>query len=321
MSTKPKERPVRASGTKSHSLPRAASDSCRGPLPRTRAIISVAILFHLIAVFAAALRVPPVSQLEITTAWAVQWYTDAVLVNPGYRFFAPDPGFSSDMMRVVVTQPDGQQREERYPDLAHEWPRLRYHRHFMLTSRLANDPAAPITRALAESYARHVAIREGAREARVFRVAHAIPRPDEFLTGTNLTDERLYRTEFSSPAGTWSYAAAGPLDRPRLELRLAFDGSASLEGEILGKAVHSEWKWRPGPRGPLEIGFFSSSAHSTLDARGALPDWTADWPEPNRLILHYPLAGARVGAPGEVIEHVPLRRETPPLATYREKER
>ena len=66
------------------------------------------------------------------------------------------------------------------------------------------------------------------------------------------------------------------------------------------------------------VGFFRPDKDFVKD----LPDWTADWPEPNNIVLHYPLSGARVGASREMLEHVSMRRgDTPPLAVYREEER
>lgn len=157
---------------------------------RARWLISAALLFHLGAVAVAALRVPPVSPLGESAAEAVRWYTDVVLVMPGYRFFAPEPD-ASQMLRVEMVAADGSQHEEIYPDLARQWPRLLYHRHFMLTSRMQTAPLDPLSQALADSYARHLLAREGAQEVRIFRRQHQLPSRDEVLKGTLLTDAGL----------------------------------------------------------------------------------------------------------------------------------
>jgi hypothetical protein len=295
----------------------AATGETSGPArqlsARLRWLISAALLFHLFAVFLAASYVPPgVSELVGRMASGLRWYTDAVLTMPGYRFFAPDPG-PADMMRVEIVADDGERRTEEYPDLKRQWPRLLYHRHFMLASRLSRDPGAPITQVYANSYARHIAARDDAREVSIYRLVHLLPTIEQVRSGTSLGDRSLYRVEFNSPVGVWSYAGPQPFEATKLELRLQFDTTATLEGEILGHAVKSSWTWLPGPPdGPLQIGF-----HSDPDAS---PAWTADWPAPNELVLHYPLPGVGGSGKRPRIEHLPLRRDPPPLAVYRREQ-
>ncbi len=274
---------------------------------RVRCLISVALLFHLGAVFLAALRVPPVSQLAVSAAEGVQWYTNLVLVHPGYRFFAPDPD-ASQMLRVEIVAADGSQREETYPDLGREWPRLLYHRHFMLTSRMQSAPADFMSQALADSYARHVFAREGAQEVRIFRREHQLPSRDDVLKGKPLTDTSLYTTPYNSPVGKWTTAAGGPLDATRLELELRVDFTASLVGRVRGQMVRESWRWEPAPPpGPRRLIFFENADKVQF--------CSADVPEEHEMVLHYPLPGgvSRVAA----IEHVPMRREPPPLVVYR----
>jgi len=266
--------------------------------------ISALVLFHLAAVFVAALRVPPVSELAVRIASAVGWYTDAVLVNPGYRFFAPDPGVSH-MMRATIELPGGATVEETYPDLNHQWPRLLYHRHFMLTSRLADAPADPVAQALADSYARHLHARHNARRVRIDRRVHLLPTREQVLGGTPLDHENLYVSPYNSPVGLWKSEPvfAGVMVGSQLELRVRRDGAAALTGRFRGQSVNTAWRWQPGPpEGMLSVRF--------IDADGTQA-CSAEWPEPDVLVLLYPAGGGT--------ERVPMRRERPALAVYPEE--
>ncbi len=177
----------------------ATADAPRALSLRLRLIIGAALLFHLAAVVVAALNVPPVSELVARMAEGVRWHTETLLVMPGYRFFAPDPG-PADMMRAEIVSADGQRREEDYPDLKRQWPRLLYHRHFMLTSRLSREPDHPMVQAFAKSYARHIATRESAREVSVFRLVHALPTIEQVRTGAILARKTLIKSSSTVPA-------------------------------------------------------------------------------------------------------------------------
>lgn len=67
----------------------------------------------------------------------VRAYSQFAYLDHGYAFFAPDPG-PSHLIAATVKAKDGQTTELRYPDLGDQWPRLMYHRHFMLAEFLNN---------------------------------------------------------------------------------------------------------------------------------------------------------------------------------------
>ena len=55
-------------------------------------LISLLIVWHVAAVFLAPLSIPPSSPLVVDTAqYWMQWYLDALYLNHGYHFFAPEP--------------------------------------------------------------------------------------------------------------------------------------------------------------------------------------------------------------------------------------
>lgn len=131
------------------------------PSRRLRVILSLLIIIHLAAVFAPPMAFqsrgprgisPSVSKLLAPfSAYGQFFYLDR-----GYAFFAPDPG-PSHLMRaefgrvggpvagesatgIAASQPTSDTRL--YPDLNEQWPRLMYHRHFMLAEFL-NDSYQP----------------------------------------------------------------------------------------------------------------------------------------------------------------------------------
>lgn len=58
----------------------------------------------------------------------------------GYRFFAPNPG-DSHLVQYKVTKNDGTQIKGVFPDRENAWPRLLYHRWFMLSETIFAEHA------------------------------------------------------------------------------------------------------------------------------------------------------------------------------------
>ena len=102
---------------------------------------------------------------------------DLAHLRNGYRFFAPEPGFSSSRLLCELEFADGPARSEVYPDRDVHWPRLRYHRHFMLAEQIR--PAD----GWAESYCRHVQQKTGAALVRLVRVRRRVPFMTEVREG------------------------------------------------------------------------------------------------------------------------------------------
>ncbi len=106
------------------------------PPPRVRLLASVIIVGHLAAVFLPPLafqtRGPFGASPSVTALMApVLRYAQLLYLDRGYAFFAPDPG-PSHLLEIKWT--DGQRSvTRRLPDLSQQWPRLRYHRRFMLS--------------------------------------------------------------------------------------------------------------------------------------------------------------------------------------------
>lgn len=135
-------------------------------------------------------------------------YGQFLYLDRGYAFFAPDPG-PSHLMRVEISSGENNSAEANdanvetrlYPSLDDQWPRLLYHRHFMLAEFLndAYQPALPGEAAklvgsdlpieelkawrmgrqryemIADSMIRHLQKKFDAQDVKIDRLEHMIP--------------------------------------------------------------------------------------------------------------------------------------------------
>jgi hypothetical protein len=114
----------------------------------SRAIISLLVIVHVVAI-----AVPPfmlqasgpggTSPIGEVVMNVLQPYIDVAFLNHGYAFFAPNPG-PSHLVRARIEFDDGRGPiEETFPNLDQQWPRLLYHRHFMLSEQLTAQYQPP----------------------------------------------------------------------------------------------------------------------------------------------------------------------------------
>lgn len=136
----------------------ALSSQERKPAPETtyslplawRIGLSVFLLVHLLAVFLPpfqfACRVGNGSSSPVADE-LVSWfrpYINALYLDHGYFFFAPNPG-PTHLVDYRVEFADGREPVTgRFPNLAEHQPRLKYHRHFMISEALNNQYESPI---------------------------------------------------------------------------------------------------------------------------------------------------------------------------------
>jgi hypothetical protein len=192
-----------------HSAPASA-----GTLPLSRAIrlpLSLAIAVYLAGVIIAPLSgPPPASDLSQVILQPFRPLLGGLYLGHGYRFFAPDPG-PGHTIRWTVTLPDGSLRSGSIPDAASDWPRLLYHRRFMVAEKIAAlvpPPFAPddvrqqarrdwlpLVRGVATNLLRA----EGGVQVRLTMVEHYLPDPDEVVAGTTGED-------IVTPLGTYAPA-------------------------------------------------------------------------------------------------------------------
>jgi hypothetical protein len=156
------------------------------PAAWIRVLVSVWIVWHFTGVFLAALSLPPSSQLVVDIAQQppMQWYLDALYLNQGHSFFAPEVG-PGHLIKYELLDQSGRTIEQgEIPNTKDHtpMPRLRYHRHLMLADQ-ADLPGDKETsnywqRKYLETYARHMLrIHENAQTVRLQRLAHwPLPR-------------------------------------------------------------------------------------------------------------------------------------------------
>ena len=208
----------------------ATKDSTPAPVgklkPAYRIGISVAIGFHLLATFGPPLAFQTRGALgnspSVETLLApVRGYGQFLYIDRGYAFFAPDPG-PSHLFQAAITDSTGETVEQMYPDLDRQWPRLLYHRHFMLAeflNEIYQPPGPPpqlqqIDRQgyaawkqlraryerVRQSFVEHLETRYPDHEVAIRRLEHAIPGFAEFLAESiQLDDPRLYRVLLDRP--------------------------------------------------------------------------------------------------------------------------
>ncbi len=159
----------------------------RTPWPvGARVLISCALLYHMVAVLAGALGVPPSSQLEQAIA---EWFTpyfDAMDLGYSYRFYAEPP--PTPVVTATLRFGDGRPEETvRLPGRQVSGPRLRHQRQLALANALnadvreARERTGEASRSrLARAYARHLCrSRPGCLGVTLHVQQHLIPDPAE----------------------------------------------------------------------------------------------------------------------------------------------
>jgi hypothetical protein len=190
-----------------------------------KGILSVAIALHLLAVFVAPFQFATrayggSSPLADAIQRPLAPYIDAMYLDHGYFFFAPNPG-PNHLVDCKLEFADGRPAEQRrFPNLSTERPRLLYHRYFMLSEALnasfappefAPEPSPPPLTASAQERERyqldvashrqaktqwqrrrrqyeamrasienHLKHETGAQRVTLTRIQHRQPLPDEF---------------------------------------------------------------------------------------------------------------------------------------------
>lgn len=188
--------------------------------PRKRAIISLIIALQLLAVIGEPFRfftrnpVRGPSPVAVPVHYALRPYIEFAYLNHGYFFFAPQPG-PSHLMQCSLVMPDSRTATLRYPDKSAQWPRLLYHRHFMLSEFLNQLHVPPIDPEakkqlpemeyddwvssrnrylmVRQSMESHLQTRYGATSVTIERLRHILPGDDAVLSqNLPLNDPRFY---------------------------------------------------------------------------------------------------------------------------------
>ena len=110
--------------------------------PALKLVISCALLLYLFVLVLGPLSNPVGSEhLTQPIAQKVSPVHRALFLGHGYRFFAPNPG-PSHLVEYEITQKDGTVVTGRFPDRGdseNSFPRLQYHRWFMLSETIWSE--------------------------------------------------------------------------------------------------------------------------------------------------------------------------------------
>lgn len=196
------------------------------PIPiswKWQAAISVLLLFHLSAIALFPWTVPPASRLA---RWVFgnpvyRHYVEVMYLDHGFKFFAPNPGTQARSVRYVLEFQDGSTEEGILPDREKHWPRLRYHRHFMLTEHLPVAPPRYATKyqqhlgvappdaptepppgppillpQYVDSYGSHLLATSGAQRVTLYEQLHYVAVIEDVARGMKLDDPVLFEERF-----------------------------------------------------------------------------------------------------------------------------
>lgn len=163
---------------------------------------SCLILVHITAIFIAPASVGPSSE-AIRNVWTIMSpYLYATNLNHGYHFFAPEPG-ASTLVEYVVVKEDGERIWGRMPDRRTMYPRLLYHRYFMLTEFLGGvSPDDPMRPAVIESYARQLMKNHHGTSVELKMVTHQLSSRERVLLGADINDPATFEEQ---PLGVFQW--------------------------------------------------------------------------------------------------------------------
>jgi len=149
-------------------------------------MVSLGLIYHIAAVLAGALRVPPSSLLEQTVADVFQPYFDLVDLGYSYRFYAEPP--PTPVVTATLEFGEGRPEETvRLPGRAVAGPRMRHQRQLALANALFMNVREARQRTgdssqsrLARAYARHLCLsRPDCRLVTLHLQQHLIPELDQ----------------------------------------------------------------------------------------------------------------------------------------------
>ena len=171
---------------------------------------SAGILLYLLAVALPPLAgPPPASELANVILQPFRPLVGAFSLSHGYRFFAPNPGPGHSIRWTMVTA-GGRTLKGVVPDAETDWPRLLYHRRFMIPEKIAALVPPPLAPAeirreatrdwqpFAEDIATHLLTKHSGQEVTLELVEHYLPDTFELKEGRGGDD-------LTTPLGSYAW--------------------------------------------------------------------------------------------------------------------
>jgi hypothetical protein len=147
------------------------------------------VVFHFAAVLAAVNTVGPTSDLLLAAWQPFRPYLQALFLNHGYNFYAPQPA-PSTLLAYQVQRGDGTTVRGRVLDRSTK-PRLLYHRYLLLTEHLV-FVSPDMQQYWYKSYARHLCRKYGGSRVSLTRLIHYPPTMEMVRNGATLDESFTY---------------------------------------------------------------------------------------------------------------------------------
>ena len=181
--------------------------------PAIRMLVSLGLLGYFAAVIVPPLAgPPPASELAGAAFQPLRPLVGGLFLGHGYRFFAPDPG-PGHSIQWTMQLADGSTLKGSIPDRDADWPRLLYHRRFMISEKIAAvvpPPDAPEEvrqrsrgdwQPLVKDVAGQLLSRHGGSQVTLQMTEHYLPTPEEVMRAEQGGD-------VLTPLGTYAVAGA-----------------------------------------------------------------------------------------------------------------
>jgi hypothetical protein len=181
--------------------------------PAIRMLVSLGLLGYFAAVIVPPLAgPPPASELAGAAFQPLRPLVGGLFLGHGYRFFAPDPG-PGHSIQWTMQLADGSTLKGSIPDRDADWPRLLYHRRFMISEKIAAvvpPPDAPEEvrqrsrgdwQPLVKDVAGQLLSRHGGSQVTLQMTEHYLPTPEEVIRAEQGGD-------VLTPLGTYAVAGA-----------------------------------------------------------------------------------------------------------------
>ena len=163
-------------------------------------VVNIWLVFHVFAVFIAPAGMPPASPFLVDASRLALPYNQALFLNHGYHYFAPDPG-SSTVVSYAIPRSGDVPIKGQFPEPT-IFPRLLYHRYFMLAENVR--AFSPETQAeVLRSYAQHFAKQHDSSRISLSFVNHNPSSIARIQAGGRLSDPETY---FEEPIGEFDFA-------------------------------------------------------------------------------------------------------------------